>query len=250
MLRQAELVAQESSASFATTMLAYYRLWVWTSQGNLQAAMQLIQEHASEWGDKHSRTYALLTRAVARTFIAQGQAESDPALIRRALESLQEVLPQSEVMGLDGDVIVNLSLQALAYQALRQMRQATLALSRALALAEPEGYIRLFVDFGKPMAQLLLRAAESEPGLRLYAGELLAHFGVTSLAEKLVEPITERELDVLQRVASGSTDQEIAQQLVLSKATVKTHLRNIYGKLQVKNRTQAIARARVLRLLP
>lgn len=249
MLRQAELIAQESSAPFAVTMLAYYRLWVWTSQGNLPTAMRLIEEHATEWGDKNTRTYALLMRAVARTYIAQGQAESNPTLIQRALESLEETLPPSEAMGLDGDVIVNLSLQALAHQALGQVRQATRILTRALTLAEPEGNIRLFVDFGKPMAQLLVRVAESEPGLRSYASKLLAHFGATPSAEKLVEPLTDRELDVLRRVTSGATDQEIAEQLIVSKATVKTHLRNIYGKLQVKNRTQAILRARVLGLL-
>jgi LuxR family transcriptional regulator, maltose regulon positive regulatory protein len=126
-------------------------------------------------------------------------------------------------------------------------------------LAEPEGYIRIFVDEGPPMAGLLYEALtrETDPD---YVQQVLAAFPIKESedVEKAkdrssdpawVEQLSERELGVLQLIADGLTNQDIATQLFLSPHTVKVHARNIYGKLGVKNRTQAVAKGKSLGLL-
>ena len=131
---------------------------------------------------------------------------------------------------------------------------ATELLGSALALAAPEGYRRSFMDQGEAMAQLLYRAAlegvESE-----FCQQILAQFPTASELEKrswegLVEALSEREFEVLTLIAEGLSNQEIAQALFVSLYTIKSHARNIYGKLGVKNRTEAVAKARLFGLLP
>ena len=130
---------------------------------------------------------------------------------------------------------------------------------RALALAEPEGYVRLFVDEGTPMARLLYEALSREI-VPDYVQRLLGAFPADEpvMAEasqphgpdsELIEPLSERELEILQLIAEGLTNQEIASKLYLSLNTVKAHTRNIYGKLDVHRRTEAVARARALGVL-
>jgi LuxR family maltose regulon positive regulatory protein len=129
-------------------------------------------------------------------------------------------------------------------------------LERALTLAEPEGYVRIFVDEGPPLARLLHEAASRgiAPG---YTRRLLAALSPEpeqpspSIPQSvLVEPLSERELEVLQHIAEGFTNQEIADRLYLSLYTVKAHARSIYDKLDAHSRTQVVARARDLGILP
>ncbi len=131
-------------------------------------------------------------------------------------------------------------------------------LGHALALAEPGGFIRIFVDEGTPMAQLLSESAVQEI-MPNYAGKLLAAFeaetqgieerAYLSPAQPLIEPLSQRELEVLRLVAQGLSNDEIGQRLFLALDTVKGHNRRIYDKLQVQRRTEAVARARELGLL-
>jgi LuxR family maltose regulon positive regulatory protein len=130
----------------------------------------------------------------------------------------------------------------------------------ALALAAVGGFIRLFVDEG-PLMVRLLREAAARGTAPQYTQQVLAAFSpigaslprhgrVDGSPSALVEPLSERELEVLHSIAEGLSNQEIASRLYLSLHTVKVHSRNIYGKLDVHNRTQAVARARALDLLP
>jgi LuxR family maltose regulon positive regulatory protein len=137
-------------------------------------------------------------------------------------------------------------------------------LERALVRAEPEGYARVFVDEGKPMARLLqqldrkgvaanyitkiLTAIETTDQRRPTAAR--ASSGADRPLSALVEPLSERELEVLQLIAEGLTNLEIASRLFLSLHTIKVHASNIYGKLGVHSRTRAVARAQALGLLP
>jgi LuxR family maltose regulon positive regulatory protein len=163
---------------------------------------------------------------------------------------LAQLLQAARAAGRMGSAIKILALQALAFQAQGDHGQALSALKQVLALAEPEGYMRTFVDEGPPMAKLL-RHALSQGIAPSYVARLLAAFGETTepTAQPLVEPLSERELEVLRLVAAGLSNREIAQELVIAVSTVKSHTNHIYGKLGVKNRTQAAAWAKELNLL-
>jgi LuxR family maltose regulon positive regulatory protein len=134
------------------------------------------------------------------------------------------------------------------------------SLERALSLAEPGGFIRIFVDEGPPMARLLYDAFKRGIAPE-YTRRLLAAFPVAETEEsepsksqvaesELIEPLSDRELEVLELIADGLTNREIASRLFLSLNTVKVHTRNVYGKLGVHSRTQAVARAQALGILP
>jgi LuxR family maltose regulon positive regulatory protein len=215
------------------------------------------------------------------THLATGLARAEQAApYQNLLPDVLSYLDQRGQMAATGLMwlrIKVLVLQALAHQALGDSVQAQEILEQALTLAEPEDYIRIFIDEGAPMATLLQQAAER--GLAPnYIGKLLAAFpaeehaasgapkgGSRGAGEQivifstlpllrppaplLVEPLTPRELEVLQLMAAGHSNQEIAQSLVVSIGTVKKHLNNIFGKLEVTSRTQAIVRARDLQLL-
>ena len=143
---------------------------------------------------------------------------------------------------------------ALVLQATGQEEAAITMLECALDQAASEEYRRVFLDQGQPMAQLLYQAASR--GIQPeFCNQLLAEFPSapqpgSELQDELIEPLSDRETEVLRHIALGSTNQEIAQELVLSLYTIKSHARNIYGKLAVKNRTEAVAKARLLGLLP
>jgi LuxR family maltose regulon positive regulatory protein len=164
------------------------------------------------------------------------------------------------------------ALQALAYSALSESGRALASIERALNLAAPEGYVRLFVDEGAPMAALLAQSAErgaQDDPIRLYAERLLSAFpevqsdqspsaqnndapALRSTLERsnaLVEPLSERELEILRLIALGHSNQVIADGLLVAVSTVKKHINNLYGKLDVRSRTQALVRARELNLL-
>jgi LuxR family maltose regulon positive regulatory protein len=149
---------------------------------------------------------------------------------------------------------MGIQIEALALQALANWRRgertgALTALERALRLAEPEGYLRLFADLGLPMARLL-QEARSREIMPDYVATLLAGCGVPGRMEAtLPEPLTVREQEILGLIAAGLTNREIADQLVISAETIKTHTGNIYGKLGARSRTEAVARARALDML-
>ena len=158
-----------------------------------------------------------------------------------------------------GSVIEILILQALAYHAQGDLPAALLPLQRALALAEPEGYVRMFLDEGSSMMQLL-REASAREILPDYTDKLLAAFEAEkqkgedkpdlSPTEPLIDPLSQREIKILQLIAQGLSNREIGERLFLALDTVKGHNRKIYGKLGVKNRTQAINKAKSLNILP
>ncbi|MCX6045938.1 MAG: LuxR C-terminal-related transcriptional regulator [Chloroflexi bacterium] len=198
------------------------------------------------------------TLVFVRVLLAQERVDEVLALLGR-------MLPSAEAVQRLGSMIEMLMLQAMTLGAKGQTDAAMQPLTRALALAEPEGYVRLFVDEGElmrlPMAALEKR--DLAPRLRLYVDKLVTAFAPqplpsTALAnanmrkpaiQKLVEPLSQREREVLHLIAAGLSNTAIAEQLVVSVGTVKTHLKHIYGKLAVQSRTQAIAQARTLGLL-
>ncbi|MGH3105811.1 MAG: LuxR C-terminal-related transcriptional regulator, partial [Rubrobacteraceae bacterium] len=179
-----------------------------------------------------------------------------------ALQLLGKLREAADAAGRTGTLIEILSLQAMALWASNEKEQGVEILTQALAMAEPEGYVRTFVDEGATMADLLAATLEarqkSHPDSAgrvpaRYLAKLLAALDQASAAlasdGRLTEPLSERELEVLALIAAGETNGEIAGKLFVSISTVKTHINNLYRKLGARSRTRAVARARELGLL-
>jgi len=261
LILRAEQAARDSySTPYDLGMLALYQIALWTAQNDFQAIMQWEQSHDSKWRSQTGRARDALTIALARAHIARYHRTRDGTALEQARALIGSALQQAQAggMALHGTRI--LLLDALVSYALKDTAFAFTTLERALFQAEPENYIRSFLDLGKPMQELLLWSLESpalsEPRLRAYVGGLLSRFGTVVPVEPsqptgnmLIEPLTERELDVLRLVAQGLSNREIGDRLFLALSTVKGHTRLIFDKLQVQRRTEAVARARELGLL-
>jgi LuxR family maltose regulon positive regulatory protein len=197
----------------------------------------------SELAYEHLDGYIVLSRL--------GMARGE---LTEALWLLGRLLQMAESAGLTGQVIEVLVLQALSFQAQGNPPQAMLALTRTFELAEPQGYIRIFVDEGEPMLALLHHAA-SRGVAPDYLDKLLAAFGTTAqqisspLPAVLLDPLSEREREILRLIAAGLSTDEIANELVITVGTVRNHIKHIYSKLDAHSRLQAVERARTLNLL-
>jgi LuxR family maltose regulon positive regulatory protein len=196
---------------------------------------------------------------LARVLLARYKSEREERPIHETTGLLERLLKAAEEGGRMGSVIEILVLQALAREAQGDIAAALVPLERALALTETEGYVRIFVDEGLPLARLLYEAlsqgVEPEYTRRLLAAFPVAESEQTTSSQSrgpesgLVESLSARELEVLQLIAEGLTNQDAATRLYLSPHTVKVHTRNIFTKLAVKNRTQAVARGKALGIL-
>ncbi len=231
--------------------LAALKARIWASQGRVTEALEWVRERGLSVDDDLSYLREFEHVTLARVLIAQYESEQLDGAAQVAVELLERLLHAAEQGGRMGSAIEILVLQALAHQALGDTSSALAPLERALSLAEPEGYVRVFVDEGMPMARLLQEAASRgaapDSARRLLAA--LPSAGNAHFSEGK-DLLSERESEVLQHIAAGLTNQEIATRLYLSLYTVKAHARSIYDKLDAHSRTQAVARARELGILP
>jgi LuxR family maltose regulon positive regulatory protein len=185
----------------------------------------------------------------ARILIAKGRLDEADRLLQRLLET-------AEAGGRTSRVIEILILQALSSQAGGDITRAMTTLEKALSLAEPGGFIRTFIDEGPPIKALLKKMKVEDGKMKGYTQNLITAFTdkaqqpSSTSPQPLIEPLSDREIEVLQLIAEGLTNPEVGSRLYLSLHTVKTHTRNIYGKLGAHNRTEAVAKARALGVLP
>jgi LuxR family maltose regulon positive regulatory protein len=191
---------------------------------------------------------------LARLFLSESRASSDKSKLNDALSLLDRLQGDAEANNRMAEVVECLSLKALSYWEQGKRTRAMESLFEALNLAEPEGYIRTFLDEDQPMYQLLSEASVQSIAPE-YVNLLLQEFQLQekdqlSIQEGLtIDILGERELDVLRLIAKGTSTREIAEDLFISWHTVRTHVKNIYQKLGVKNRFQAIEQARILDIL-
>ena len=236
--------------------LAQVKLWL--AQGDINAASRWSAslEQRIDVDNLFKFENEVTHIAKARVWMAQNKLEETIGLLTR----LEEIAYST---GRIGRVIEILLLQALTRQELGNAEQAIQALTTCLTLAQPERYVRIFLDEGKPLRSLLarlLRLGAAQP-VRDYVIYLLSQFeaeppgiaaaqGKKSPVGDLVEPLTPRELEVLHLIALGRSNQEIARQLIVAPGTIKAHTASIYRKLEVANRTEAVSRGRGLGILP
>ncbi|MDO9088436.1 MAG: LuxR C-terminal-related transcriptional regulator [Anaerolineaceae bacterium] len=245
-LKQAEQNTRQWEFAARVPTIATQQVLMHLYQGNIDAAVQIAQQND-------------LPLLKARTLIAQGDPSAALAVLVPHRQNMEE-------KGWDNNLLSTMVLQALALHLEGEKDPALQVLSEALTLAEPGGFIRQFVEQGEPMRLLILdyRAwIENQSGgrihpLRGYVDKLLAAFTTSESVlvsptknpqSELIEPLSQRELEVLQLICQGLSNQEICQRLFLALDTVKGHNRRIFEKLQVHRRTEAIAKARELNLI-
>jgi LuxR family maltose regulon positive regulatory protein len=242
-LDDADGVAGKMGVAQAKVWISALRAQVWLARGDTEAALDWASHFVGQLQDV---VFPSVPIALAKVWLSQRQPDKALPLLDHALQSAQAV-------GRLGNAIHILAVKAIVYHTKGDPEQALATLEHALELAEPEGYVRVFADEGARMARLLHRMLTRSPASE-YVRRLLEAFGesvniASPIASPLNEPLSQRELEVLRLIADGATNQEIAHELVLTVNTVKRHISNIFGKLHVSNRVQAIARARELNLL-
>lgn len=210
-------------------------------------------DFARRWADRRGVTEAAFDESCgdlpvnneiltyARLLMADGQPAD-------ALKLLEWIAITAEEMNGNQALMEILVLQALSYQALGRRDEAMRSLARALLMGEPEGYSRVFLDEGPPMAALL-RNAGAQGHSPAYVKSILTAFGEEVTEGAPIDPLSQRELEVLAMVAGGLTNREIAKELVIEVSTVKSHINRIYSNLGVDNRTRAVVRAREIGLV-
>jgi len=246
-IQRAIQIAQGFDIARVSILIAAHQARIWLAQGKLELAVRWARDYERLGEREYLSEFEDLT--LVRVHLAQDKPS-------QALALLDAWLPPAKAAGRMGTAIEIMILRALALGALGDPSAGPLnALQQALELAEPEGYARVFIDEGEPMALLLRQTANRgiAPG---YVGQLLAVLETGTQEQpaidmsSLVEPLSAREIEVLELLADRLSNREIAQRLFISLPTVKSHTRNIYGKLGVHNRKEAVVRAQALGILP
>ncbi|MDJ0707777.1 MAG: LuxR C-terminal-related transcriptional regulator [Leptolyngbyaceae cyanobacterium MO_188.B28] len=241
--------------------VAALRARLWVRQGRLTEALGWVSDRGLSVDDELSYLHEYEHLTLARVLIAQYRRDCIDNALDQAIGLLTRLLETAEAEERTGSIIEILVVQALAYEAKGDLAGAISSLERALTLAEPEGYVRIFVEPGTPMMQLL-REAITRSITPTYTTRLLTALetwgqpqddaptaSVVPSPQPLIEPLSQRELDVLRLLNTELSGPEIARELVVALSTVRTHTKRIYSKLNVTNRRAAVKRAAELNLI-
>jgi LuxR family maltose regulon positive regulatory protein len=224
---------------------------VWVAQGRLGDALAWAREQSLSTEDAPHYLHEFEHITLARVLLARSQSDRANRSMQEIMGLLERLLKAAVAGERTGSVLEILVLQALAHQAQGNISAALIPLERALTLAEPEGYIRLFVDEGPSLA-VLLEVAMKHGVTPKYVRQLLTTTGSaedsTPVKRALIEPLSERELEVLRLLRTDLNGPEMASKLFVSLNTLHTHNKNIYSKLGVTNRRAAVRRAEELHL--
>ncbi|HWS79872.1 MAG TPA: LuxR C-terminal-related transcriptional regulator, partial [Rubrobacter sp.] len=256
MAHKAERVARDSGADLQIAIAAAWLVRLLVARGDLAEAGALGLERSANVGGAAAAARMVDQVTSARLLHAQGSP-------REALRLLERPHEAAQANGRTRDLIEILSLRALAQWSSNEKERAVGTLAEALVLATPEDYVRSFVDEGPHMVTLMSEVlAVGQKGRTDSLRRVPAHYprklmsvleqnaaGATPSAAGLSEPLSERELEVLRLIASGKSNRQISSELFVSVGTVKTHINNLYRKIDAHSRTQALARARELQLL-
>jgi LuxR family maltose regulon positive regulatory protein len=261
-IEEAEPAARQMGMTEIWDWIQAYRVQVWLARGDSEAAIGWASSYR---GELHDTIYPSIAIVLAKARLAQGRSDE-------AMELLEHALQSAEAVGRLGNAVQILVVKAYVQRAQGDLKNALTTLSRALTLAEPEGYIRVFLDEGEPMRSLIseyrssidLRwrgtTADNQKIIFSYTNQLLNAFTAASISRSrksivdqlqasIPERLSERELEVLRLMATGMSNRDIADTDVVSINTVKTQVKSIFGKLGTHNREDAIATARELGLL-
>ena len=237
------------------------RLRFWLTKGDLNAAVLWAKASGLRLDGELSYHYDLNHINLARVLVAQGRHDPDRAPLGDALGLLERLLVAAEKAGWIQEQIKILILQALAHNAQGDGRGALSTLMSALRLAEPDGYVRIFIDEGEEMRRLIedcrSKMEKGKPALNAYLARLLGELSdkqaaaahqltIDYLKKAIGEPLTDREVEVLRLLATSMTSTEIATELYIATSTARTHIKNIYSKLSVNRRMEAVHRAKEL----
>ena len=256
--RLAEQLERMSKLQGRATVISIARACRWLAQGDLEAVEGWAAEHHLGVDDEFSYHLEPHYLMLARLYIARGNS------VDKALYLLGRLVQHAEVSRRNGSLIRALILQAIAFHAGNDNRQATESLARALSLAGQEQPLRVFADEGQPIDLLLEKVLDRQrkgqlavPVSSEFAAQLLAAMGRRSLSPKpphrtvghLADTLSQRELEVLRLLADGMDSTEIAERLIIAVDTARKHIKNIYSKLDVHSRWEAIKHAEAYNLL-
>jgi LuxR family maltose regulon positive regulatory protein len=234
---------------------------VWIKQGELDKALDWARERKLSIEEEPSYLREFEHITFARILLLQYRSDHLVSLLHDAVGLLERLLKAADEGDRIGSVIEILNLLALAHQLQENIPAALSALERALKLAEPEGYMRIFLAEGSNMAELIREIAK-RGFLPNYTGKLLSAFeaerkgldvetlpSASTASSSLIEALSQRELDILRLFKTELSGPEIAQELVIALSTVRTHTKSIYNKLNVNSRRAAVKRAIELGLI-